>query len=119
MFELEVTAEQYGELGKRVEADWSRRESLGYNFLGVAVQLLSGRGAGRKGRYFCSQWIAELLGSCGIDLFHKKPVHVRPFDFYVALKNNLIYEGLVKDYCPGQPAVRKRGLAENAGTEDP
>lgn len=98
VFELSVTAEQYRELEKRIEADWARRDILKYNYLGIVIQLLFGRGAARKNHYFCSQWAAEVFHSCGIDLFHKNPIHVRPFDFYAALKNNLVYEGLVKDY---------------------
>lgn len=108
VFELPVTAEQYEKLEKQVAEDWSRKDTLKFNYLGIIVQLLVARGVARKNHFFCSQWVATLLNSCGIDLFHKRPVHVRPFDFYVALKNNLIYEGLVKDYCTSQ-IVTERG----------
>lgn len=102
VFELPLSEEQHECLEKQMKADWAKRDMLKYNFGGIMAQLLFARGVAQKDRYFCSQWVASLLGGCGVDLFHKNPVHVRPFDFYTALKDNLIYEGLVKDYSPVQ-----------------
>lgn len=100
VFEYAVTEEQYQKLTEKIGADWRHRDGLQYNFLGITLQLLFGCGAARKNHYFCSQWVATLLNYSGIDLFHKNAPCVRPFDFYAALKDDLIYEGLVKDYCP-------------------
>lgn len=114
VFELAVTERQYEKIKKRIQEDWSRRRRLKFNFLGIILQLLFARGAGRKNHYFCSQWTAELLSSCGIDLFHKEAVSVRPFDFYAALKDKLVYEGRIKDYYRDSSVV-KEGVVENAG----
>ena len=100
VFELALSEERWKQLETLINADWNKRDMLKFNYLGIVVQLIFARGVARKGHYFCSQWVASQLNYCGVDLFHKNPVHVRPFDFYVALKDSLIYEGLVKDYCP-------------------
>ena len=100
VFRLRVSEEQYGNIGESIKRDWERKEELGFNFPGLFSQLVVARGIPWKDRYFCSQWIATLLRDAGIDLFHKPNVHVRPFDFYCALRKQLIFEGLVKDYRP-------------------
>ena len=48
--------------------------------------------------FFCSEWVATILRDSGINIFDKKPKDVRPFDFYGALKDYIIYEGSTTQY---------------------
>jgi hypothetical protein len=100
VFELDVLPDQYQFIENYVNNCWIDRDFLKFNYIGLIVQLICGRGISRQNHFFCSQWVATVLNLCGIDLFNKNPVHVRPFDFYVALKDCIIYEGLVQNYKP-------------------
>lgn len=93
-----VSSEQWFRLVCGVKACREHAEQLRYNFLGLFSQLFWGRGLARKNHYFCSQWLAEQLNSAGIPLFDKKPVDVRPFDYYAALKKRIVFEGTVEEY---------------------
>lgn len=118
VFALPVTAEQRVRLGALMEADWARRDALRYNFLGLFAMLVCARGAARPDHYFCSQWACELLDRCGIRLFGgKKPYHIRPFDFYCALRGCLVYEGATTGYPLYQGAAEQsKGASPYART---
>ena len=61
--------------------------------------LAVGKGVAPKNNFFCSQWVATVLQESNIDIFEgKKTVSIRPFDFYIALKDHIIYEGPVVEY---------------------
>lgn len=98
VFEIPVTEEKYNMIWHTVDKCWEKRDILKFNYLGLFVQLLLGRGAARKNHYFCSQWVAAVLSACGINFFEKNVIHVRPFDFYDVLKDRLVYEGEVTKY---------------------
>lgn len=101
VMELTVTKEQYDAIEKQVAEYWRRRKDLRYNFSGLMVMLLVARGktSSNPNRFFCSQWLASVLKDSGVDLFPGKKAHnVKPSDFYDALGDNLIYEGLAVNY---------------------
>ena len=45
---------------------WSRRNEFKYNLLGLFVMLIYTKGIEAKDKYFCSQWVAEVLDKSGI-----------------------------------------------------
>lgn len=99
VMELKVTSEQYDKISKAMNSYWDNKEQYSYNFLGLITMLLYARGTNRKNKFFCSQWVATILQECGIDIFNgKSPKNITPFDFYGALKNSIVYEGLATDY---------------------
>ena len=99
VLEVEITIYQYMELKKQVEYYLKNRNKYKYNFLGPILMLIFGTGVKSRNRYFCSEWIVILLKNIGIDLFpSKKPHHIRPFDFYEKLYENIIYEGKSSEY---------------------
>lgn len=99
VFEIPVSVEQYNGIKESMELAWRNRKKLKYNFWGLFSMLITARGVARKNHYFCSQWVTEVLNDNGICLFsNKKPYHIRPFDMYIALKNNIIFEGLLTSY---------------------
>lgn len=101
VFEIPITIEQYNGIKESMELAWRNRNQFKYNFLGLCSMLITGRGVARQNHYFCSQWVSEVLIHNGISLFgDKKPVHIRPFDMYVALKDYMIFEGCLTSYRP-------------------
>lgn len=99
VFEIPVTIEQYNGIKESMEFAWRNRNKLKYNFLGLCSMLITGRGVARQNHYLCSQWVSEVLIYNGISLFgDKKPVHIRPFDMYIALKDYMVFEGYITSY---------------------
>lgn len=100
VMELPVTVEQYDKVSNLMDYYWEHRDEYSYNFLGIIAILLTGNtGIETSKSFFCSQWVTKVLQDAGIDIFDgKKPSSVRPFDFYGALKDKIIYEGPVVKY---------------------
>lgn len=99
VFEIPITIEQYNGIKESMELAWRNRNKLKYNFLGLCSMLITGRGVARQNHYLCSQWVSEVLIHNGILLFgDKKPVHIRPFDMYISLKDYMIFEGYITSY---------------------
>lgn len=99
VFELPVSRAQYAGLRAAMERDWARREELHYNFLGLILMLLISKGVTIRNRYFCTQWVADLLNEQELRyLNHRKSYEMRPFDVYGALKDYLVYEGPTWQY---------------------
>ena len=99
VMELPVSLEQYKKISNLMDYYWTHRDEYSYNFVGIISMIMFGRGIASKDSFFCSQWVATVLKEAGIYLFdNKKPKDVRPFDFYGALEDNIIYEGPVLEY---------------------
>lgn len=99
VMQLDVTQQQYDDIGRIMDDYWARCDELGFNFIGLISMLLRGSGIAVKDHYFCSEWVSTVLQEAGVNLFgNKKPCNIRPFDFYCILKDSIIYEGMTKDY---------------------
>lgn len=96
---LKITDEQYKKLIEVMDRYWVNKDSYKFNYLGLVNMLFFARGINISNHFFCSQWVDTVLKEIGIDLFNGIPSHnIRPFDFYSALKDNIIYEGNINDY---------------------
>lgn len=99
VMKLDIPEDNYIKLGSIIDYYWDKREELNYNYIGLIKMLFVGKGTTTENHYFCSQWVAQVLKESGIDIFEGKNTYdIRPFDFYVALKNYIIYEGLTVNY---------------------
>ena len=113
VMEVDVTKQQYDDIGTIMEDYWNRRDELGFNFLGLISMLFCARGLPVENHYFCSQWVTSVLHEAGVDIFsEKKPHNVRPFDFYCLLEDKIIYEGMTKDYCVDDNTSFQKKLKE-------
>lgn len=99
VMELKISDKQYHKLSSLMDFYWENRDSYNFNFAGLTSMLICGKGIDVPNSFFCSQWVATVLKESGIDIFgSKKPKDVRPFDYYGALQNQIIYEGLTTQY---------------------
>ena len=102
VIKLPVTEQRHNDIEKLMSHYWNNREIYKYNSKGLIRILLHGRDTSdmsSKNAFFCSEWVDYLLKRCGIDLFRDENLYtVSPSDFYNKLKNNIIYEGLTKEY---------------------
>lgn len=99
VIKLSVSESQYDAMQKLMLEYWKRRDELKYNFSGLFAMLLYGKGIKVENKYFCSQWVAEMLDES--DIFHfenRRTCDVRPFDYYDVFEKNIVYEGLTIKY---------------------
>lgn len=99
VMELKVSEQQYNNISSLMDYYWQNKDNYKFNFVGLTSMLIYGKGIEVPNSFFCSQWVATVLQASGIDIFDgKKPKDIRPFDFYGALKDSIIYEGLTVQY---------------------
>ena len=75
-------------------------EHIKYSLFGL-VYCYFGISAKRENKYFCSQFVAEILQSAGIDLLQKPPTLTFPHDFLLLPEAESIYTGTFQNYCFG------------------
>ncbi|MGE5629979.1 MAG: hypothetical protein ACM3TR_02650, partial [Caulobacteraceae bacterium] len=73
------------------------REKYGYNFLGLIGALLD-MPIKRKNRYFCSQFVSEILIKSNIYSSEKSPELIRSNDLFSIKNKELFYEGRANEY---------------------
>lgn len=95
-----VTEEQLHALEESLAEFQAKAAQINYSLLGL-VYCYFGISTKRENKYFCSQFVAELLQSAGIELLHKPPTLTRPHDFLQLSEAESIYTGTFQNYCFG------------------
>lgn len=95
-----VTEEQLHALEESLAEFQAKAAQINYSLLGL-VYCYFGISTKRENKYFCSQFVAELLQSAGIELLHKPPTLTRPHDFLQLPEAESIYTGTFQNYCFG------------------
>lgn len=72
-------------------------DKYGYNLIGV-VSAAFNYPIHREYRYFCSQFVSELLLNSGIKIIDKNPSLTAPMDFIGNNELECIYEGYLRTY---------------------
>lgn len=98
IYRVRITGEQYLSLQQQVEKFLKEKKKYGYNFLGLFGILLN-KPLKRQNRYFCTQFVSEILINSSI--FHSKnvPELIRTSELFAIENKDIIYEGLVNNYC--------------------
>lgn len=91
IYELQVSEFQYKKIKFNIEKDFQNKEKYSYHFLWAVFSIFNIK-INSKNKYFCSQYIAEVLQHSWIEIFTKKKRVVKPIDFIKSNKINLIYE---------------------------
>ncbi|NLN14450.1 MAG: hypothetical protein GX185_02465 [Tissierellia bacterium] len=97
LYSLKITDEQYNRLKAELERFKKERDKYGYNFLGV-VSAAFNYPIKREYKYFCSQFVSELLLKSGIKIIDKNPSLTAPMDFAKSDQLECIYEGYLRYY---------------------
>lgn len=101
MYRLQVAKSDYLRVKKLLSEMYSHRERYRYNILGM-LSVYFNYPLRRRGHYFCSQFVAETLQSCGVVEFDKDTALVRPMDFSHISGLQLVSEGVI-----GQLGVKR------------
>lgn len=101
---LLITQGQYKKILKNLDRFKKESSLYRYNYLGI-LGIMVNKPVEREYNYFCSQFVFQILAKSGVPMFNKEPGLVRPEDFRVWDKLELIYEGKLNEY--------RRFLSEN------
>lgn len=99
----------YGAVRARVEAMLASRERYRYDYGGL-IRCRLGVPGGPPDRYFCSRFVAEVLGEAGALALPKEPSLMRPQDFMNLPEVTCVYTGWLSGLMH-TPAVPRRGAA--------
>ena len=102
IYKIAVTEEQLLSLQAQVAAFLNEKEKYRYNLLGL-FGVLFNKPLKRKKRYFCSQFVSELLIKSGIYASPKVPELIRTSDLFAIENKEIIYEGLVRELPAAYP----------------
>ncbi|HKM40185.1 MAG TPA: hypothetical protein VJ036_08000 [bacterium] len=95
VLELGVDDDQFDAMQKWVNVFVQRRDMYRYNTAGLLGYML-GVPLGRKDRYFCSQFVASVLGTTQV--WARPPGLTKPMDFTSIMHKTVVYEGTVWEY---------------------
>ena len=95
---MEVTSETRVQMIKIIQEFESRKDELQYSALGL-VYCTFGIARKRENKYFCSQFVAEVLEKAGLEVFEKPSTLVCPHDFLLVEGTDYVYEGCIGNYC--------------------
>lgn len=90
--ELDCSAAQKEEIGRRLREDYRRRLHYHYAVIGLLTTAL-GIPFYQKNHYTCSSYIGQLLGENGIRVAPKHFSLVTPKDFYRYPHKRVVFEG--------------------------
>ncbi|MCK9287838.1 MAG: hypothetical protein WDA14_04930 [Sphaerochaetaceae bacterium] len=95
---VKVTDEQYDALRQLVKTFLQDKEKYGYNFIGLIGVLLN-TPIKRKNRYFCSQFISEILMHSKVFTNPKVPELCSMRELLTIENLEKVYEGYVNPNC--------------------
>ena len=106
LYHIPVTEEHYQHIKEILRTFVERKSSLQYTKLGVLLSLLRIPHK-RKNKYFCSQFVAEVLKDSQCAIISKHPSLYMPKDISKLPQKHLVFKGTLPDM------VKKFGLAQN------
>ena len=92
--EINVTKEQYEKIKKRIEE--IKDTNHGYNIVGLLLAYF--RIKLNRNKYYCSEFVYEVLSSDGIEILNKEQILFQPEEIISNVNYDLIYEGEMRDF---------------------
>lgn len=97
IYRVSITEEQYFSLQQQIANFLREKDKYGYNFLGL-FGVLFNIPIKRQNKYFCSQFVAEILIKSGIYSSRNVPELIRTQELIAIRKKEFIYEGFVNEF---------------------
>lgn len=93
IYEVNVSEDQYNRIKSKINS--IKKTNKGYNIIGLLVAKFKIKL--QRNKYYCSEFVYEVLSSDGINIFDKKNVKFKPEEL---INDNFkkIYEGSIRDY---------------------
>ncbi|MCR4716850.1 MAG: hypothetical protein K5656_06685 [Lachnospiraceae bacterium] len=94
---LELPGRDYEKIKEIINVMLSKKEEYGYNVSGMFLSAVHYPVEPDKA-FFCSQFIAWLMGQVGVIIADRRYALVKPGDIRNRLRAYMIYEGVLQDY---------------------
>ena len=96
IYELKVTPYQYKIIKQKIKE--IEKNNHGFNILGLILAIF--RIKLNRNKYYCSEFVNELLSNKKVKIMNRLNEVVRPEEFKDIEGSKLIYEGKIEDYEP-------------------
>ncbi|VYU01686.1 hypothetical protein [Clostridium tertium] len=97
IYKVTISNHQYNLLKKELNEFINSEKRYGYNLIGLFGVVLQ-RPIKRNNRYFCSEFVSQLLINSNIYNSNKCPSLIKPSDLLEITQKEFVYEGLTNDY---------------------
>ena len=97
LYSLKITDKQFYMLKRELNKFKRESDKYGYNLIGVLSAAFN-YPIHREYKYFCSQFVSELLLKSGINIINKNPSLTVPMDFIYNDELECIYKGYLRAY---------------------
>lgn len=101
IYRCKVTKEQYLKLKQKLLEFEKEKYKYKYNFLGL-IGVIFKRKWIRPNAFFCSQFVAYILGEAGISIQDKPGYLITPNDLVSFLNLQLVFQGALHEYLFGR-----------------
>ncbi len=93
IYEIDVSNDQYDKIVKKIKK--IKNTNNGYNIIGLLLAYF--RIKLNRNKYYCSEFVYEVLSSNGVDIYDKNKIRFQPMEL---IKKNFknIYEGKISDF---------------------
>lgn len=97
VLKIPVTKKQWTRIKRRIATFKAEQDLYRYSLIGLIYCDL-GIDIKRKNKYFCSQFVTEVLNSSGLNLFDRPETLIRPHDYLNLTEPKIIYCGQIRNY---------------------
>lgn len=97
LLKIEVSVSEYNQIRKIVQVFTMNPNLYSYSLLGL-VGVAMNYPIHIENKYFCSQFVSEVLTRSGVNLWNLPPTLVTPHDFMIHPTFEAVYEGRLYDY---------------------
>lgn len=97
VMKIPVSIEQFTQINSEITRFSSKECRYKYSILGL-IYCFFGIPKKRKQKYFCSQFVAEIIQQSGMTLLNKPPALIKPHDFLGIKNGHLVYKGAIGNY---------------------
>ena len=94
LYRISVSDEAFDKANSEVERIMSESDSYGFNIAGLVFCQL-GHPLRRERKYFCSQFVSEILSRSGALTLPKEPCLMKPSDYADMLESKCCYVGSI------------------------
>ena len=97
LYSIDITLDQYKQIQEEIKRFSESERRYTYNYLGI-IGIIINRPINREYKYFCSQFVAEVLTNSDIKIIEKDKGLTAPNDFRNHKDLNLVYRGNLQEY---------------------
>lgn len=97
VLKISVTQKQWHKIKKQISLFNDEKNRYSYSLIGLIYCDL-GIDIKRKNKYFCSQFVTEVLNTSGVSLFEKPETLIKPHDYLELPQLKIIYRGEIGAY---------------------